>query len=72
MRQPEPSKDYDIRALDQFYAYGRALSEVDRHRRALVRSQRWLHRVGRKLALGAGFLLLLYWCLLIRAEQTAT
>ena len=72
MRQPEPSKDYDIRALDQFYAYCRALAELDAHRRALARSRRWLHRAGWKLLLGACFLGLLYWCLLIRAAQTAS
>jgi hypothetical protein len=72
MRQPRPEKEYDLRALDQFYAYCRALSATDAHHRSLARSRRWLHRVGWKLALGAGFLGLLYWCLLIRAAQSAS
>jgi hypothetical protein len=71
VRQPEPSEDYDIRAVDQFYAYCRALATQDAQRRALARSRRWLHRGGWKLLLGAGFLGLFYWCLLIRAAQTA-
>jgi hypothetical protein len=72
LKQPNPEKEYDIRAVDQFYAYCRALAVLDAHRRALARSRRWLHRVGWKLLLGAGFLGLLYWCLLIRAAQTAS
>ena len=72
MRQPQPEKEYDIRALDQFYAYCQALSALDAHRRALARSRRWLHRVGWKLLLGTAFLGLLYWCLLIRAAQSAS
>jgi hypothetical protein len=72
MRQPQPEKEYDIRALDQFYAYCRAHSAMDAHRRSLARSGRWVRRVGWKLALGAGFLVLLYWCLLIRAAQSAS
>jgi hypothetical protein len=71
MRQPQPQKEYDTRALDQFYAYCRALSALDAHRRTLARSRRWLHRVGWKLMLGAAFLGLLYWCLLIRAASTS-
>ena len=70
-RQSGPSKDYDIPAVDQFYAYCRALATLDAHRRALARSPRWLHRVGWKLLLGAGFLGLLCRCRLIRAAQTA-
>ena len=72
VRQPNPQKDYDIRALDQFYAYCRALAALDAHRRALARSRRWFHRAGWKLFLGALFLGLLYWCLLIRAAQTVS
>jgi hypothetical protein len=72
VRQPKPEEGYDIRALDQFYAYCRALAALDAHRRALARSRRWLHRVGWKLVLGGGFLCVLYWCLLIRAAQTAS
>ena len=72
MRQPNPEKGYDLRALDQFYAYCRALAALDAHRRALARSRRWLHRAGWKLVLGVAFLGLLYWCLLIRAAQTAS
>ena len=67
VRRLNPEKGYDIRALDQFYAYCRALAALDAHRRALARSRRWLHRVGWKLVVGAAFLGLLYWCLLIRA-----
>ena len=72
VRQPNPEKGYDIRALDQFYAYCRALAALHAHRRALARSRRWLHRIGWKLVLGAAFLGLLYWCLLIRAAQTVS
>jgi hypothetical protein len=72
VRQPSPEKGYDTRALDQFYAYCRALAALDAHRRVLARSRRWLHRVGWKLVLGAAFLGLLYWCLLIRAAQAAS
>jgi hypothetical protein len=69
MRQPSPEKEYDIRALDQFYSYCRALAELDADRRALAKSRRWLRRVSWKLLIGAGFLGLLYWCLVIRAAQ---
>jgi amino acid transporter len=72
VRQPDAEKDYDIRALDQFYAYCRALAALDAHRRALARSRRWLNRIGWKLVLGAAFLGFLYWCLLIRAAQTTS
>lgn len=72
VRQQKAEKGYDIRALDQFYAYCRALAALHAHRRALARSRRWLYRAGWKLLLGAGFLGLLYWCLLIRAAQTVS
>lgn len=56
-------KEYDIRALDRFYAYCRATAEMNAHRRTLVRSWQSARRMTWKILLAGSLLcyLLIDW-----------
>jgi hypothetical protein len=59
MTPSKHSKTYDIRAVDQFYAYCRAVAAAASHRAGLVRSWRSARRYVWILMFASGFFY--YW-----------